>query len=149
MKTKIILITLLVCLPSGILAQSSKPKEAAASIFNQFLSSFTNADADGIVALFSEKALFWGTGSKMLVQDLDGIRTYFSALDARSPGEEIATALEYTILELSDTEAIISGMWQIAVPGENTRLPLRVSVAILKETGGWKIVQFHNSQVPK
>jgi len=148
MKNKIILISL-VLFSKTLLAQTSTPEEAASSIFEEFLDSFTNADIEGIIGLFSEDALFWGTGSKTLVQDTDGIRSYFAALDERGPNEHIATALEHSVLVLSDTDVIVSGMWQIVVSGENTALPLRVSLALSKGIEGWKIVQFHNSKVPE
>ena len=35
----------------------------AEDVFHSFLSAFTNSDVDGIVNLFSEDAIFWGTGS--------------------------------------------------------------------------------------
>ncbi|GAB1267778.1 hypothetical protein NBRC116493_10310 [Aurantivibrio infirmus] len=148
MKTKIISIVF-VLFPFLSPAVQADPKEDAAAVFEQFLEFFTNSDAAGIVGLFSEDALFWGTGSKTLVQDTDGIHAYFSGLSRRPPGERKASALDYSVVVLSETEVIVSGMWQVTPKDQVTGTPLRVSMALSKRNGQWKIIQFHNSRVPE
>ena len=37
----------------------------AEDVFHSFLSAFTDSDVDGIVNLFSEDAIFWGTGTPL------------------------------------------------------------------------------------
>src|SRR6056300_1546312 len=84
------------------IAQGAKAKNPqAVDVFQKFLSAFTNSDVDGIVNLFSEDAIFWGTGSAELVEDTAGIRLYFSGLSKRPPGQALARALNFSIMELS------------------------------------------------
>ena len=134
--------------PSTVSAQSG-PAEAAAGVFQQFLTAFTNSDAETVVSLFSDEALFWGTGSQTLVEETAGIRQYFSNLEGGTPGQNIASALDYKVHVLSDTDVLVSGMWQIQFGGNANGVPLRVSMAVSQREGQWKIVQFHNSRVPE
>ena len=118
-------------------------------VFQRFLSAFTNSDVDGIVDLFSEDAIFWGTGSAELVEDTAGIRLYFSGLSNRPPGEALARAQNFSIMELSSDSVLISGMWEVVPQGQNTGTSLRISMALSLRDGIWKIVQFHNSAMPE
>ena len=66
-------------------AQSQEARNPQAEdVFQKFLSAFTNSDVDGIVKLFSEDAIFWGTGSAELVEDTAGIRLYFFWIEQTS-----------------------------------------------------------------
>ena len=135
-------------------AGSSKAKDEedrnpqAEDVFHRFLSAFTDSDVDGIVTLFSEDAIFWGTGSAELVEDTAGIRLYFSGLSNRPPGEALARAQNFSIMELSSDSVLISGIWQVVLQGQNTGTSLRISMALSLRDGIWKIVQFHNSAMP-
>jgi len=120
----------------------------AEDVFQRFLSAFTNSDVDGIVNLFSEDAIFLGTGSTELVEDTAGIRLYFSGLSKRPPGQASARAQNFSIMELSSDSVLISGMWEVVPQGQNTGTSLRISMALSLQDGVWKIVQFHNSAMP-
>ena len=118
-------------------------------MFHGFLSAFSRSDVDGIVNLFSEDAIFRGTGSEELVEDMEGIRAYFSALSERPSGQLEARALSFTSVELSSNHVLVSGMWKLVPKGQNIGTPLRVSMAMSLRDGIWKIVQFHNSAMPE
>ncbi len=120
----------------------------AEDVFHRFLSAFTNSDVDGIVNLFSEDAIFWGTGSAELVEDTAGIRLYFSGLRKPPFGQELARAQNFSIMELSSDSVLISGIWEVVPQGQKTGTPLRISMALSLRDGIWKIVQFHNSAMP-
>lgn len=128
---------------------SAARSQPGVDVFNRFLTSFTNSDAESIVGLFSEDAIFWGTGSQILVKDTAGIIEYFSVMNGRPPGHWVASALDYTVLELSENSVLVSGMWQVTPTGQTKGTPLRVSMALALRNGQWKIVQFHNSRVPE
>jgi hypothetical protein len=131
------------------IAQSQETRNPPAEdVFQRFLSAFTNSDVDGIVNLFSEDAIFWGTGSAELVEDTAGIRLYFSGLSKRPPGQALARAQNFSIMELSNDRVLISGMWEVVPQGQNTGTSLRISMALSLRDGIWKIVQFHNSAMP-
>ena len=44
---------------------------------------------------------------------------------------------------------MVSGTWQIAPKGASDGTLLRVSAVVARRDEEWKIVQFHNSTVPK
>tara|TARA_Y100000385_G_C12785245_1_gene505219 strand:+ start:129 stop:578 length:450 start_codon:yes stop_codon:yes gene_type:complete len=138
---------LLIGLATGAQGKEDRNPQAV-DVFHKFLSAFTNSDVGSIVNLFSEDAIFWGTGSEELVEDMEGIRTYFSALSDRPPGERQARAQDFSVLELSSDNVLVSGLWEVVPRGQNTSTSLRVSMAISLQDGIWKIVQFHNSAMP-
>jgi hypothetical protein len=148
LKSKICAVFLLIVLPfSSALAQSDAADDAS-DVFESFLTSFTNGDFDGVVGLFSEDAMFWGTGSPTLVEVNSGIQQYFARLNTQGSDELIARAIDYSALVLSESSVLVSGMWEIIPTGETEGTPLRVSMALALRNGQWKIVQFHNSAVP-
>jgi hypothetical protein len=138
---------LLIGFAGGSYSQVEEKPEAI-DVFHKFLSAFSNSDVDSIVNLFSEDAIFWGTGSRNLVEDTDGIRLYFSGLSERPPGQRIASPQNFSIIELSNVSVLVSGMWKVVPKGQNSGTSLRVSMALSLRDGIWKIVQFHNSGMP-
>ena len=152
--------TLLIIAFAGTsITQSEEARNPQAEdVFHRFLSAFTNSDVDGIVNLFSEDAIFWGTGSAELVEDTAGIRLYFSGLSKPPFGQALARAQNFSIMELSSSSVLISGIWEVVPEDQNTgtplhstplhSTPLRISMALSLQDGIWKIVQFHNSAMP-
>ena len=124
-------------------------KRDAASVFQEFLSAYNNSNAEGIVNLFSEDAIFWGTGSKTLGEDTEEILQYFSQISQRPVGQRFASTKDLSILELSKDSILVSGVWQVAIEGQTNDTFFRVSMAISLRDGLWKIVQFHNSRMPE
>ena len=103
---------LLIGLAAGVQGEENSSPEAV-DVFHSFLSAFSRSDVDGIVNVFSEDAIFWGTGSEELVEDIDGIRAYFSFLIESPPGQLEARALSLSSLELSSNNALVSGIWEL------------------------------------
>ena len=122
----------------------------AAVVFEKFLNSFILADKDTIVGSFDDTAQFWGTGSLELVEHKAGIQAYFEDVFSRFPaGRAEASAVKYSVKELSSNTAILSGSWLIRDTKEGLIIPLRVSAVMVNAGQGWKIYQFHNSRFPK
>jgi len=124
-------------------------KRDAATVFQEFLFAYNNSDAEGIVNLFSEDAIFWGTGSKTLGENTEEILQYFSQISQRPVGQRFASTKDLSILELSKDSILVSGVWQVAIEGQANATFFRVSMAISLRDGLWKIVQFHNSRMPE
>ena len=121
----------------------------AAAVFEKFLSSFLSADKETIVGSFDDTAHFWGTGSSDLVEQKAGIQVYFDDVFSRFPaGRADASAVQYSVKEISSDAAILSGSWQIRDTKEDLIIPLRVSALMINTGQGWKIHQFHNSRFP-
>lgn len=127
------------------------PKEDSQAVFDRFLTAFTAADVDALVGVFWPDALFWGTTMPSLAITPEAVREYFSrALGSRKPNELKATPLETSMLVVSDSVVLISGLWQVEriADGKPTLTPLRVSIAVTKRADTWRIAQFHNSARP-
>ena len=121
----------------------------AAAVFEKILNSFLSADKETIVGSFDDKAYFWETGSSELVEQKAGIQAYFDDVFSRFPaGRADASAVKYSVKEISSNTAILSGSWQIHDTKENLIIPLRVSALMVNTGQGWKIHQFHNSRFP-
>jgi len=148
MKIFITSILLLFGLPASLQAQSDAEVEAAA-VFEQFLDAMTNTDMEVVTSLFSEDALFWGTGSQSLVTDPAGDALYFEPVGRNPPGQTIARARDYESVEIGNNLVAISGMWEVVPSGQSEGTPLRVSMVLALRNGTWKIIQFHNSAVPQ
>ena len=126
------------------------PREDAQAVFDKFLNSFTAANAEEVLSLFTPDALFWGTTSPNLATTPDAIRQYFVGAFGRL-GSSKATSLETSALVLSNSVVLVSGMWHIerVVDGKPTLTPQRVSLVVTKRGDRWLIAQFHNSPWPK
>ena len=129
------------------------PKEDAQAVFDKFLTNYTAADLDGVVGLFWPDALVWGTQLPNLATTPEAVRDYFKPLNERKPNERTATlAGTPSVLVVSDSAVLISGMWQVESMVDGKRVvsaPLRVSVAVTKRGDRWLMSQFHNSPRPK
>lgn len=148
MKIFVTSILLLFGLLASLQAQSDAEVEAAA-VFEQFLDAMTNTDMEVVTSLFSEDALFWGTGSQSLVTDPAGVALYFEPVGRNPPGQTVARARDYESVEIGNNLVAISGMWEVVPSGQSEGTPLRVSMVLALRNGTWKIIQFHNSAVPQ
>lgn len=128
----------------------SDPKEDALDVLNKWTRAFAEADVDGIVHLYSNDALFLGTGSKLVVTQTEEIRGYFeTALLNDRP--RTATINNYSAIELSEAVVVFSGLDTITGVrnGNQTISNGRVTIVVAMRNGEWKIVQFHRSQLPE
>ena len=143
----IVIAFVLLCTPTLAVAA---PKDDALAAFNNFLTQFTAANTDKVVALFAPDALFYGTGSVDLVTKPEGVRAYFVnafGTPPRAPGEAVAKLISAEAMPVSDTVVMVSGKWTVDRPGM-PGAPLRVSMVVAKRGDQWMIVQFHNSATP-
>ncbi len=148
MKIFVISLLLLFGLPASLHAQTNAEAQAAA-VFEKFLDAMTNTDMETVTSLFSEDALFWGTGSQSLVTDPAGVALYFEPVGRNPPGQTIARARDYESVEIANNLVAISGIWEVVPSGQSEGTPLRVSMVLALRNGAWKIIQFHNSAVPQ
>jgi uncharacterized protein (TIGR02246 family) len=150
MTLRVLLIAAFLGFPFHVFAG---PKEDAQAVFDKFLTNYTAADFDGVVALFWPDALVWGTQMPNLATTPEAVREYFKPLSSRQPNERKATlAGAPAVLVVSDSAVLISGLWQSesVVDGKPVvSAPLRVSVAVTKRGDRWSMSQFHNSPRPK
>jgi uncharacterized protein (TIGR02246 family) len=148
---KFIVALVLLIMPS---VAAAGPKEDALTAFDAFLTTFTSADANKMVSLFTPDALFYGTTSPELVTKPEGVLAYFTAAfgtPARQPGSVVAKRVSAEAVALSDSAAVVSGKWltERMVDGRMAPgAPLRVSLLVVKRNDSWLVAQFHNSAMP-
>ena len=142
-------LVVLTCLAPSLSAQPADQAAGATAVFERFLVAMTRADTATVTSLFAEDALFWGTGSRTLVTDPEGVTAYFEPVGRNEPGATLARAREFETRVLANDLVMISGMWEVVPSGQNQGTPLRVSLLLQQRDGQWKIIQFHNSRVPE
>lgn len=125
------------------------PKEEAVQVLGKWTKAFTESDVDGIVRLYASDAIFFGTGSKAVVTKSEEIRSYFeTALLNNRPRS--ATMVDYSVIILSDSAVVISGIDTITGTKDGKTLSAngRTTFVIAKRDSGWRIVHFHRSAMP-
>lgn len=128
--------------------EPARPEAEAQAVFDRFLARFTDADVEAVLDCFWHDALFWGTTMTALATEASGVRGYFNGLSAHAPQARIATWISGAVLALSEEAVLVSGEWQILSRADGTIRPLRVSAAVTRRGGVWKMAQFHNSARP-
>lgn len=125
------------------------PKEDALQVLAKWVQAFNASDIDGIVSLYAADALFIGTGSKEVGTSPEYFRAYFQSLKRDMPrGAKLES---YSVLELSNTVVLISGMDTVSgtTDGVIFQRPGRTSFVLTKRDEKWQIVQFHRSTMPQ
>jgi hypothetical protein len=126
------------------------PAEDAQTAFSGFFPAFVAHNEAAVASMFAPDAQFYGTLSPELVRTPEGVLKYFAvALDR--PDIAKATPLHLDATALSETAALIAGMWQLdrTLDGKTVSSgPLRLTAVMHKRDGRWLVVQFHNSPLP-
>ena len=126
------------------------PKEDALQVLEKWTKAFSDSDVDGIVKLYASDALFLGTGSKTVVVEPAGIRTYFErALLTNKPRG--AKLNSYSAMVVSDTTVVVTGLDSVSGVRDGTPYSAngRVTFVVAKRGSEWQIVHFHRSAMPK
>lgn len=144
---RILTTVLLLCLPLGALAQN-EGSTAAEDLLQRLLSGLTNVEYETVVSLFADDVLFWGTSMQTLGTGKSAPEEYFSTLRGQEPGRNVASAVDHSVLVLSDDLQLLSGTWKVDMAATGNSVTFRTSIAVARRDGEWKIVQFHNSAVP-
>ena len=119
----------------------------ARELVERWSSAFTQGDVNALMALFAPDAVFFGTSSKTIVADTEGIRNYFeNSLLGSKRYVSVLTDIHVTIL--SNDAAIIAALNLISENNHSEDLMGRLSIAARKREGLWKIEHFHRSALP-
>ena len=145
---RVLLVMMLLGAPLGAGAQETSAP-AAEVLLLRLLDGLNNTDFDAVISLFADDVLFWGTSTTTLGTDISAAETYFAALRDQQPGRNVASAVDFSVLQVSENFQLLSGTWKIDMNGGASTLHLRTSLAAARRDGQWKIVQFHNSALPQ
>jgi hypothetical protein len=121
----------------------------ARELAERWSSAFTQGDVNALMALFAPDAVFFGTSSKTIVADTEGIRNYFESSLLGSK-RYVSVLMDIHVTILSDDAAIIAALNKITISENNHSEDLmgRLSIAARKREGLWKIEHFHRSALP-
>ena len=114
----------------------------------KWTNAFSESDVDGIVKLYAADAVMLGTGSKALITSPEGIRKYFEGVLRNN--KLTVTVGEHSVLQVSDTTVVVTGLDTIAGIFADKPLNLagRDTFVIAKRAADWQIVHFHRSAMP-
>ena len=122
----------------------------ALDVIEHWSSAFTQSDIHTIMSLFAQDAVFLGTSSKSIVTDTNGIKEYFekNLVGSKRYTSELS---DIKVHELSNDGATVTALNKITITeNHHTDIALgRLSIALGKRDGYWKIVHFHRSAMPE
>jgi uncharacterized protein (TIGR02246 family) len=120
------------------------PTEDAAAVQVKWSEAFARMDVDGIAALYTDDALFYGA-SQPLYRGVSGVRQYFTLLPA---------AEKYKV-EFADMQVVAYGTdvitsagaayFTFESKGQTKQLPLRITLTFVRKGADWKIASHHVS----
>ncbi len=125
-------------------------QSAALSAAHAWVDAINRHDVDGIVATFASDARFFGTSTKVLVDSSANIKKYFEAVFTQYAPLSVQLG-EVTVIELSPDSAVLTGydQWTLTVDGQPVAGVGRLSIAVARRDGQWRIVSFHRSAMPE
>ncbi len=127
----------------------AEPKAGALGAVQAWADALNRKDLDAVVASFANDASFFGTTSKTLISSPEGIRKYFEAVYAKFSPFTVELG-QTTVSELSADSAVVTGfdLWKVTINGMPAEGTGRLSVAVARRDGQWRIVSFHRSAIP-
>ena len=119
----------------------------AESLLRKWEVCLNNADLEGIVSLYTDNAVLWGTFSDIIRDNPELIREYFEALFLR---ENLKVKFGSSNLRSFGQAAIYSGEYEFSYQSDEiVKCPARFSFVFYKdESGSYKIIDHHSSLTP-
>ncbi|QMU60627.1 MAG: DUF4440 domain-containing protein [Gammaproteobacteria bacterium] len=119
----------------------------AENLLKKWETCLNNGDLNGIVELYADNAVLWGTFSDIIRDNPELIREYFEALFLR---ENLNVKFGSSNLRSFGEAAIYSGDYEFSYQGdEKVSCPARFSFVFYKdESGQYRIIDHHSSLVP-
>lgn len=145
-KLKHVVFFLMILLSAPVMADS---KSAALEVVQSWTDPLNRQDLDGAVKAFAPDASYLGTTTTTLVSSTDGIRKYFEGIAAKYSPFTVELG-QLTVSELSPDSAVVTGFdrWKVTVGGRAAEWIGRLSIAVARRDGQWRIVSFHRSAMP-
>jgi uncharacterized protein (TIGR02246 family) len=143
-KPAAMLLALLAC-SAAAWADAVEDVEAAT---NQWIAAFNRKDAKGMVALYAQDAVFFGTSSPVLRDKPELVWDYFKSLPTL--GDAVVTLGEHHV-QVFGKLAINTGYYTrsfMQQDGKTVNNPARFSFVYEKRDGKWMIVNHHSSALP-
>ena len=120
----------------------------------QLLANWVNAvnrcDVNAVMQLFAADVMFYGTSTKTLITNSEGVRQYFEQAFAQL--QPLTMSIEdKKIQSVSDAVMLLacSDSWTVTLNGQQQIMFGRLVMTAAIKQGAWKIVSFHRSTLPE
>ncbi len=120
----------------------------------QLLANWINAvnrcDVNAVMQLFAADVMFYGTSTKTLITNSEGVRQYFEQAFAQL--QPLTMSIEdKKIQSVSDAVMLLacSDSWTVTLNGQQQIMFGRLVMNAAIKQGAWKIVSFHRSVMPE
>lgn len=120
----------------------------------QLLANWINAvnrcDVNAVMQLFAADVMFYGTSTKTLITNSEGVRQYFEQAFAQL--QPLTMSIEdKKIQSVSDDVMLLActDKWSVALDGQQQIMFGRLVMTATLKQGVWKIVSFHRSVMPE
>lgn len=148
-KLKLLFLSMLLSLAGAAFAQ---PVKEVTDMGPARLKAFMSGDAEGWTVDMADNASFQSQYSPFRIEGRQAIRAYFSDLYNRFPGPRNLQVSQTTMRAYGDNVVVANGYYQLTLTdktGKPNTSHARYSVTWVKMDGKWKLVDQHNSPLPK
>ena len=120
----------------------------------QLLANWINAvnrcDVNAVMQLFAADVMFYGTSTKTLITNSEGVRQYFEQAFAQLSPLNMSIE-DKKIQSVSDAVMLLacSDSWTVTLNGQQQIMFGRLVMTAAIKQGAWKIVSFHRSTLPE
>lgn len=134
----------------GAATAKADSKSESLNVVQAWIGALNRGDVNEVVSTFDANASFFGTSSKTLVTNSAGIRQYFEIVYTQFAPLSVELG-DYVVNELSPDSAVLTGYdkWKVTIDGKQVERIGRLSIAVARKDGQWRIISFHRSSMPK
>ena len=123
--------------------------EVADQLLANWVAAVNRCDVDVVMQLFAADVMFYGTSTKTLITNSEGVRQYFEQAFAQL--QPLTMSIEdKKIQSVSDDVMLLActDKWSVALDGQQQIMFGRLVMTATLKQGVWKIVSFHRSVMP-
>ncbi|MGH8697754.1 MAG: SgcJ/EcaC family oxidoreductase, partial [Burkholderiales bacterium] len=132
--------------PPAVVAPRAVEQPEPPAVAEQWAAAFTKGDLDGLMSLYGEDALLWGTSASKMRKGASAIRQYYAQLLEAFPGLRISLA--ETSPRVYGDAGVNSGsytMHRVVKDGRVSVTSARFTMVYVRRGGKWLIVDHHSS----
>lgn len=117
---------------------------AVNEVLARWSENFGQGNVEGMVALYSPQALFYGSNA-VLLRGKEGVRAYFTK-NLTSPGKMGVGFRDVAIEPVGENHVNLAGVAAFRVGTQE--VPMRLTFTLVRENGEWLIATHHASLTP-
>ena len=129
---------------------SNNVLEDSDQLFANWMAAVNRCDVDAVMQLFAADVMFYGTSTKTLITNSEGVRQYFEQAFAQL--QPLTMSIEdKKIQSVSDDVMLLActDSWTVKLNGQQQIMFGRLVMTAAIKQGAWKIVSFHRSVMPE